>query len=156
VQVCLDGRCLADLVIGASSMNSHHSKTASLASTLSEKVESTEASAFDGKNEVSNPSNGGIQQRAGHNLRMLRAAGRMLGLNALAQRRMLESQLDKLFGLRGEVLMKLQSRQVKDSLLELRKYRRPPRAAAQARHSSELHLNTKSHSIGKSVPAIIP
>lgn len=43
----------------------------------------------------------------------------------------LQEQLERLAELRAQILEKMQSRQVKDSLLELRKYRRPPRAAAQ-------------------------
>jgi hypothetical protein len=45
----------------------------------------------------------------------------------------MQEQLDHLAALRAAVLEKMQSRQVRDSLLELRKYRRPPRAAAQVR-----------------------
>lgn len=43
----------------------------------------------------------------------------------------MQEQLERLAELRAQILEKMQSRQVKDSLLELRKYRRPPRAAAQ-------------------------
>jgi hypothetical protein len=44
---------------------------------------------------------------------------------------LVQEQLDGLAVVREQMLEKMQSKQVKDSLLELRKYRRPPRAAAQ-------------------------
>ena len=56
---------------------------------------------------------------------------RGLCLQARTRRNVLEEQIAKLRELRQAVIAKLGSRQVKDSLMELRKYRRPPRAAAQ-------------------------
>ena len=92
---------------------------------------------------------GGAVASGGHSLgarmRMMNAIGRVIGLHVVARRRLLQQQLDKLRELRTEVIRKLDTKQAKDGLMELRKYRRPPRAAAQVRcnlcgcHSSILH-----------------
>lgn len=69
--------------------------------------------------------------RTASHLRLLRGAARLVGLNAMARRHALEAQLTRLNELRLDVVRKMNSKAVKDSLRELRKYRRPPRAAAQ-------------------------
>lgn len=71
-----------------------------------------------------------VSRTASH-LRMLRGAARLVGLNAAARRHALQAQLTRLEELRKDVVRKMNSKAVKDSLRELRKYRRPPRAAAQ-------------------------
>lgn len=71
-----------------------------------------------------------VSRTASH-LRLLRGAARLVGLNAAARRHALQAQLTRLLELRQDVVRKMNSKSVKDSLRELRKYRRPPRAAAQ-------------------------
>eukprot|EP00892_Ulva_mutabilis_P009077 jgi/Ulvmu1/6541/UM003_0175.1 len=71
-----------------------------------------------------------VSRTASH-LRLLRGAARLVGLNATARRHALQAQLTRLEELRQDVVHKMNSKAVKDSLRELRKYRRPPRAAAQ-------------------------
>lgn len=64
---------------------------------------------------------------------MMNAIVRMVGIHVLVRRRLLEQQLEQLSRLRADVIAKFETKAVKDSLLELRKYRRPPRVAAQVR-----------------------
>lgn len=78
--------------------------------------------------------------RTASHLRLLRGAARLVGLNAMARRHALEAQLTRLEELRQGVVRKMNSKAVKDSLRELRKYRRPPRAAAQVRCAALLAL----------------
>lgn len=85
-----------------------------------------------------------VSHTEGH-LRMLRGAARLVGLNAAARRHALQAQLTRLEELRKEVVRKMNSKAVKDSLRELRKYRRPPRAAAQVLVLMP-HPSTCSHS----------
>lgn len=76
-------------------------------------------------------------------MNMMRGIACTVGLQAVARRKLLEGQLSKLAELRLEVITKLDSRQVKESLIELRKYRRPPRAAAQVRHGRTCMCGTR-------------
>ena len=72
-----------------------------------------------------------MQTSTSQGMKKLKAASKFIVLNGAARAKLLREQLAKLAELQAELLAKLQSKKVKDSLLELRKYRRPPRAAAQ-------------------------
>lgn len=75
---------------------------------------------------------------------LLNATARIVGLGRLTRKTLLEEQLSKLDELRKQLLAKFRTKQVRDSLLELRKYRRPPRAAAQVITSLMVIINEPS------------
>jgi hypothetical protein len=124
VQACFDGTTLADLL---------ELERIAADRVAASKLDSSQD--CDGKDsEDGHDSGGGGVEGANklaQRMALFRGVGRMVGVRALADKAELMVQLEKLAALRAELIAKLGTRKARESLLELRKYRRPPRAAAQ-------------------------
>lgn len=122
--MCFDGSTLADLL-------ELEQLAAARAAAAYERPFAPDGEKSDSELRGSNGGGPGGANKLAQHMALFRGVGRMLGVKAVANKEALRSQLEQLAVLRAEVIAKLGTHKARESLLELRKYRRPPRVAAQ-------------------------